>query len=89
MEITVKNVRKNMSEYCNKQWMIEEYKLQKRNGTIAPLNMIESAPTIKIVRCCDCIYAEEDLNHNWACTESGIAIRTRAWGFCDKGEKDE
>ena len=88
-QTTVRSVKRNMSEYVNKQWMLEEYKMQKSKGVIAPLDMIENAPTIKIVRCLECIHAEADLYGNWSCIRGGVAIRTRAWGFCDGGEKDE
>ena len=76
-----------MSEYVNKQWMLEEYKMQKAKGVIAPLDIIENAPKIPIVRCMDCTHVEMDIYGNLSCIRSGIAIRTRAWGFCDGGEK--
>lgn len=87
-----------MSDYIDRQTAKEELnvwavylkhpKYLVREVAMSVLDSMPAADVVKVIRCNDCIHAEETENDNWIwCHE--CRCKKKTFGYCEKGERKE
>lgn len=83
-----------MSRYIDAKWLednAKEYSLgyYEDDEWATPLNVLDSAPSIEIIRCRECKKSHIDgkTTHYLWCTEWGRS--TDVFGYCERGERED
>lgn len=81
-----------MSSYIDVEWLVEnakEYSLGYYDDDewATPLNVLDSAPSIDIVRCGECKYYNDDYTGKW-CGRFRDPHGCRTDDFCSYGERE-